>query len=54
MSLAIDRGLDLCQLHVDIVRYACASGEKKTGVYIILTGNSVVVSGYYYTGGCYQ
>ena len=28
-SLAIDRGLDLCQLHVDIVRYACAFGEKK-------------------------
>ena len=22
-SLAIDRGLDFCQLHVDIVRHAC-------------------------------
>ena len=28
-SLAIDRGLDFCQLHVDIVRHACAIGEKK-------------------------
>ena len=29
MSLAIDRGLDLCQLGVNIVRYAYAFGEKK-------------------------
>ena len=28
-SLAIDRGLDFCQLHVDLVRHACAIGEKK-------------------------
>ena len=27
-SLAIDRGLDFCQLHVDIVRQACTIGQK--------------------------
>ena len=27
-SLAIDRGLDFCQLHVDIGRHACTIGEK--------------------------
>ena len=51
-SLAIDRGLDFCQLHVDIVRYAWAIGEKNS-IYIIFTGNSVDLSGYCYTGGCY-
>ena len=30
MSLAIDRGLDFYQLHVDIIRYACDIGKKKT------------------------
>ena len=29
MSLAIDPGLDFCQLHVDIVRCACDIGKKK-------------------------
>ena len=27
-SLAIDPGLGFCHLHVDIVRHACAIGEK--------------------------
>ena len=27
---------------------------RKNSIYIILTGNSVDVSGYCYTGGCYQ
>ena len=53
MSLGIDQGLDFYQLHVDIVRPACAIGEKND-IYIILTGNSVDVSGYCYTVGCYQ
>ena len=26
--MAIDQGLDFCQLHIDIVRHACAIGEK--------------------------
>ena len=54
MCLAIDQGLDFCQLHVDIVRHAGAIGELTTVFYIIFTGNSVDVSGYCYTSGCYQ
>ena len=53
MSLAIDQGLNFCQLHVDIVRHACVIGEQN-GICIILTGNFVDVSGYCYTGGCFQ
>ena len=53
-SLAIDQGLDFCQLHVDIVlRHTFDIGEIN-GMHIILTGNSIDVSGYCYTGGCYQ
>ena len=29
MSLAIDRGLEFCQLIVDIVGHVCAIGEKQ-------------------------
>ena len=29
-SLEIDRGLDFCQLNIDIVSYACTISEKKT------------------------
>ena len=54
MSLAIDRGLDFCQLHVDVVRCACDIGKEKNSIYVILTRNSVDVSGYCYTSGCYQ
>ena len=52
MSLAIDRGLDFCQLHINKVRCACDNG--KNGIYIIVTGNSVDVTGYCYTSRCYQ
>ena len=50
--LVIDQGLDFCKLHVDIVIHACSIGEKN-GIYIILKGNSIDVSGYCYTRGCY-
>ena len=33
--MALDQSLDFCQLHVDIVRHACAINEKKNGIYII-------------------
>ena len=39
-----DGGLDFCQLQFDIVRLACAIGEEN-GIYIILTGNPIDVSG---------
>ena len=49
--LAVDRGMEFCQLHVDIEGHVCTIGDKNS-IYIVLSGNSVDVMADIV--GCYQ